>query len=282
MENIKLKIYGKINLTLDIVDKIPDGYHKLDSIMASVNAYDVLSMQKADDVVVFMDGELQTEKNTAYKTLILCKEHFGVGGHVEITKGIPNSAGMGGSSADASGVLYAVNKLYGVPVAELMVIASKVGSDVAFMYFGGIKRCMGRGEILTDLEFFTLNLVLIKPKSGANTKEVFNCYDTKCAKRTRQTKYLLESLKNLRNISVFFSNALQEAAVKVNPEIQDSLDSLKQFCEVVVMTGSGSAVYGITPSRIEAEAIAHLLRDKFDVTLALTTQENGIEEIVNN
>ena len=103
MEQLKIKVYAKLNLMLDIKGVLEDGYHSLDMIMESCSLYDELVCEKSVENSVYMDGVLQDEKNTAYRALEVLTLAYGYKMKVEIKKHIPMCAGVGGSSADAAG-----------------------------------------------------------------------------------------------------------------------------------------------------------------------------------
>ena len=136
MKRISIKVNAKINLSLDITGVREDGYHNLDMIMTSVDVFDIITAQKSDKSQVTMDGQVVEANNTAAKALALLQEKFNIAMNVDIVKGIPFSAGMGGSSADASGVFFCASKLFGISIDEMMPLALKVGCDVPYMIFG--------------------------------------------------------------------------------------------------------------------------------------------------
>jgi len=127
MKCISIKVNAKINLSLDITRVREDGYHDLDMLMTSVDIFDTITAQKSDKSQVTMDGKVVESNNTAVKALTLLQEKFGIAMKVDIVKGIPFSAGMGGSSADASGVFFCASKLFGISIDEMMPLALKVG-----------------------------------------------------------------------------------------------------------------------------------------------------------
>lgn len=162
MYSCKEKAYAKVNLTLDI-SGVKDGYHQLDSLVIALNLYDLITVKKRKDgkIRVFSRGEgseyISEEKNNAYKAAVAFQSEFSCGGaEINVFKNIPVGAGLGGSSADAAGVLRAMKKLFGVvPSPEnerkILAIADKTGSDVRAMYSGGACRMRGRGEYVTDI-----------------------------------------------------------------------------------------------------------------------------------
>ena len=162
MYSCKEKAYAKINLTLDILG-VKDGYHLLDSLVLAIDLYDLITVKKRKDgkIRLYSHGEgsegIPEEKNNAYKAAVAFQSEFSCGGaEISIFKNIPVGAGLGGSSADAAGVLNAMKKLFGVAPSpenerKILSVADRTGSDVRAMYLGGACRMRGRGEIVTNI-----------------------------------------------------------------------------------------------------------------------------------
>ncbi|MEG1645752.1 MAG: hypothetical protein RR374_00145 [Clostridia bacterium] len=182
MSNITLEVNAKINFCLKVTDILPDGYHALDMVNASVGLFDTIEFATSQEIEVFMEGKKCGTENTAFLALFLLKQKYGLGAKVNIKKGIPMMAGLGGSSADASAVLFAYKHLYNdvlqnaILDSDILQIANKIGSDVAYMYFGGFKRCTHKGEVLQDLPFVEKQILIVVPEVCCSTKEVFAEY----------------------------------------------------------------------------------------------------------
>ena len=162
MYSCKEKAYAKVNVTLDI-SGVKDGYHQLDSLVIALDLYDLITVKKRKDgkIRVFTRGEgsesIPEEKNNAYKAAVAFQSEFSCGGaEINVFKNIPVGAGLGGSSADAAGVLRAMKKLFCIAPSpenerKILAIADQTGSDVRAMYSGGACRMRGRGENVTDI-----------------------------------------------------------------------------------------------------------------------------------
>lgn len=265
MNSIKIKVNAKINLSLDITGIRSDGYHLLDMSMASVDVSDILSAEKSDDVSVVMNGKNASCDNTAYKALKLLHEKYGVGMRVEITKGIPFSSGMGGSSADASGVFYCASQLYGIELDQLDESAVRIGCDVPYMMRGGGARVRGVGELIQSTEFAKLTLVIAQREYGASTKEIYAEYDRLHGvfgdSQTSRSQYF---------------NALESAAVSLRPSIARAKEDLLRHTDRVFMTGSGSAYVGLFECEEKARECAESLRGYLFKRVA-STVDKGIE-----
>lgn len=261
MNKIKINVYAKINLALDIVGVREDGYHELEMLNSSVSIYDTVSACKSDKSVVFMDGVQANENNTALKTLQILKENFNIDMRVNIQKRIPFSAGLGGSSADASGVFFCAHKLFGIPLDKLASLAVKVGCDVPYMINGGGARVRGVGEIVEPCEVPQLSLVICQSEYGASTKEIYKTYD-KIGAYPKSGNHF---------------NALEKSAVSLNPNIQLAKERLKRFTDEVFMTGSGSAYVGVFNSLEDAKRCLDSLVGDFVFKGVAQTMSSGIE-----
>ncbi len=260
METVKVKVYAKINLYLDVTGVRADGYHELDMLNVSANIFDTVRACKSDKNLVFMDGRQVAQDNTAYKSLALLEKKFNVKMKIEIQKGIPFSAGMGGSSADASGVFYCAHKLYGIPIENLLPLALKVGCDVPYMIYGGGAIVRGAGEIVIPKTMPQMFLVVCQQEYGASTKDIYRQYD-KIGADGKNSEHF---------------NALEKAAISLNPKIALAKEKLLEFTDEVFMTGSGSAYVGVFDSLEEAKKCEESIGDCIFKSTAITTLR-GIE-----
>lgn len=185
---------AKLNLFLRIVGKRADGFHDLESVMATIGVYDTLVLEAAssgeialtvvDSSPRTMTGLLRLEapagpENLVIRAANLLRERTGCGHGVRITlvKRIPSSAGLGGGSSDCAAALAGLNRLWNLKLSrpELLVLAGELGSDVAFFLADTpLAVCTGRGEQIEPLPCSTrLHFVVAKPKSGLSTPAVF-------------------------------------------------------------------------------------------------------------
>lgn len=279
MEKVILKVYAKVNLGLDILGAYEDGYHKLDMLMTSVDIFDIVSAEKATACSVFMDGVLAGKSNTASKALKLLNEKFGICLRVDITKNIPMCAGLGGSSADASGVFFAAHLLFDIDLSELLSLALQVGCDVPYMIYGGGAEVEGKGEIIRPCILPTLNLLVVQKTLGAMTKEVYSGYDI-CPVKISTIQALLDSFAvNISKKSkIQFFNVLEKSATTLCPTIAESVLLMKSFSDNVFMSGSGSAVIGVFATIEDAENAANEFeKQNYLFAKAATTLPHGIE-----
>ena len=269
MEQIKIRVYAKINLKLDINGTFDDGYHSLNMDMASIDVFDVIKAYKAQKSEVYMDGVLQDEKNTATKAVELLELAYGYPIKIEIEKHIPMKAGVGGSSADAAGVFYCYSKLYGVDTSYMTKLALSVGSDVVYMMKGGPATVKGRGEIVHASDYIPLTMVIAQKSYGGETSQVYKKFD--------EVGRVVNNIIDLGNGKECF-NVLEKPAETICEDILNTKIELSKYTDKVFMTGSGSAVIGIFNSEDEAKACSDKL-DGYIFNKVIKTLPYGIEEI---
>ena len=295
MEKVLVKAPAKLNLTLDIVSRLDNGYHEMDMLMQSVDLYEQVIIKKADTITikcVCPDGKNLPDiplddTNTAYKSVQLFFEAAGIQGGADVTiiKSVPVQAGMGGGSADSAGVLVGLNVLYDKPFSreQLCEIGNKVGADVPFAIMGGTLRATGIGESFEKIPalqdcFF----VVAMPKLGVSTKTGFEQYDKYGSDNRPDTDMLVGHLEN-GDFDAFCRgqiNVMQESC---------GTDDTKQICDIflnngaksALMTGSGSAVYGIFTSVQKHDDILTEISDLTQSSYVLkpTTQGAFVEKI---
>lgn len=276
---MKIKAFGKINLTLDVTGKREDGYHLLDTVMQSVSLWDEIEIFPAKEPGVRLWSNkkyLPTDtKNTAYRAATLFFEHTGLataGVEISLKKVIPSRAGMGGGSTDAAAVLHGLDELFETKlgVSKLMELGAQVGADVPFCVHGGTCRCTGTGEKVEPVPPMPdCFLVLCKPPAGISTPRAYALLDQYPMTRTQATQKMVQALGtgDLRQIGKSLSNRFEETMklmqVKAVEKIMLSAGALG-----AMMTGSGSAVYGIFEGESAAKSCMELLASHGDVFLA--------------
>ncbi len=259
---LKVKAHAKINLTLDVVCRRSDGYHEVEMLMQSVSLADTVSLNKTDSGITLHCSKVGVpldEKNTAYKAARLFLEAARINSGIEITieKKIPMQAGMAGGSADAAGVLFGMNRLFDYPLNEneLLDIAQKVGADVPFCLTGGTRLAGGIGEKLTIMpEMPECFLAVVKPDENISTANAYALVDS-CENLIRpDNKAAVEALSkgDIAALSKQLCNVFEMATGNEKTmRIKNAL--IKNGALGAVMTGSGSAVFGVFLSSQLAE-----------------------------
>ena len=311
----RIKAYAKLNLTLDILGAA-NGFHLLDSLVCTVDLYDLIKISRRADgkITVEMHGMgselIEPEKNNACLAAKKYQNRFGCGGaDIKIYKNIPMGAGMGGSSADAAGVLRGMAKLFGAgSEAQLKELADELGSDTGYMLSGGFARLSGRGERVQKLNATEkLHFFALFPDGGVSTPKCYALYDELaksslatpcpsspiCHSELREESRLTLSQRggcrtatggactqsaitalqsgNVAALANSLSNALTLPATRLNPQIAEAIEELKSFSPLGVnMTGSGSAVYALFESKELCEWARSRYKGKFNSLILKT------------
>ena len=268
--------FAKVNLTLDVLDKRPDGYHDLKSVMQTISIRDdiQIDLETGEPWKLICDQEgIPTDNtNLAWKAAqvffdTLKKDPNGL--TITITKRIPHQAGLGGGSADAGAVLRALNKHYDNPLSILALaeLGSKVGSDVPFCTLCGTAMVEGRGERLRKLpDLPDCFFVVCKPDFSSSTPELFRKLDESVIGKRPDNQAMESALlagdlgKVAENIYNVFDPVVTKEHLELNyiKSIFNSYGSIAQQ-----MTGSGSAVFGIVDNFEYAAVICSMLRDNY-------------------
>ncbi len=274
--------FAKVNLTLDVLGKRPDGYHDLQSVMQTISLRDDVEIDigtgKPWILQCSKEGIPTDERNLAWKAAKVFFEATGKdpdGIEIRITKRIPSEAGLGGGSADAAAVLRALNKHYEYPfsILALAELGANVGSDVPFCTVCGTAMVEGRGERLRKLpDMPDCVFVICKPAFSSSTPELYKKIDeTAIAKRpdnaAMESALLAGDLgKVAQNLCNVFDPVVTEQHLELNyiKSIFNSYGSVGQQ-----MTGSGSAVFAIVPEFEFAAVICNMLRENYpDIYIA--------------
>ncbi|MBR0484279.1 MAG: 4-(cytidine 5'-diphospho)-2-C-methyl-D-erythritol kinase [Oscillospiraceae bacterium] len=272
-KKITLLCPAKINLSLDVTGKRPDNYHTLDSIFQTVSVYDTLEITLADGEGISLECDNPAvpcdESNLAYKAVKAFLHYAGIQAKISIRleKHIPSGAGMGGGSADAAGVLYALNLLteknYSNP--ELREIGVNLGADVPFLLLGGTARAQGIGEVLTSLRPLPeIPLVILKGTESISTPEAYKAIDSLLSPVHPDTSAMLKAVQN-QDVELLCQNCanLFEAVTECQDVSRAEKVLLEHGAQCAVMTGSGAAVFGIFKDSMTAKACAENLRHDF-------------------
>lgn len=265
-KKITLEAPAKINLLLDIICRLPNGYHSLFMVMQTVDLCDTVEVSLRDDGIISLtcsEAALPTDrKNIAYRAAEKFFEAAGIscGADISLTKHIPFEAGLAGGSTDAAAVLKALNTLCGTNFsnAELCEIGVKLGADVPFCICGGTMLAQDIGQVLSELPALKdCFIVLVKPEAGVSTKEAFEAFDTSDSIRHPDCAAMLHAaansdfdgiVQNVGNVFEQFIEVPQRAEIKAIMRNRGSL--------ACCMSGSGPTVFGIFDSKEKAEECA--------------------------
>lgn len=269
---ITVKAAAKINLMLDILEKLPNGYHSLWMIMQSVSVYDRVSVEKKTSGGITIscseDGIPTDERNIAYKA---AEKFFDFCGeedrniHITIEKNIPHAAGLAGGSADGAAVITALNSLYekNLPVKKLCQIGVKVGADVPFCIQGGTMLAQDIGQVLSQLpDMPSCFFVLAKPQQGVSTAEAYAAVDSMNLRHPdSHTMFRSVVDGDLKGIAKSLGNVFEQA-VDVHERVSIKEIMRNNDAMGCCMSGSGPTVFGIFENSENAEKCAQELSKK--------------------
>lgn len=274
---------AKINLTLDILGKRPDGYHEVSMVMQQLEFSDVLRLRegpKGMGIRLLSDvpGFPSSQRNLAYKAAKLIMDKCGVrqGVYIELTKRIPIAAGLAGGSTDAAAVLTSLNEMFslGLGLEELCALGGQIGSDVPFCIQGGTMLATGRGEILKPLPAMPeCHVILAKPQARVSTAWAYQNYRPEAVEKRPETEKIIGclTLGDLTGVGSLLCNVLESVTMKEHADIA----MLKQLmvhhgAMASLMSGSGPTVFGLTPDEERAAYIAEKLRSLTAAQVILT------------
>lgn len=282
---VEVKAYAKLNLTLDVLGRREDGYHDLRMVMQSVQLCDTVTIEDGGGSTVrvksnlgFLPGD---ESNLAAAAALEFFRQTGVEPRpldITLKKVIPVCAGLGGGSSDAAAVLRAMNEICGtgLDLMQLARIGQKVGSDVPYCVLGNTALAEGKGEVLTPLPALPQCwVVLCKPDFSVSTPALFGQIDSVRLRCHPDTDGVLKALKAgdlpgvARRLYNVFEDALPErCAAKVDQVKRVLID---QGALGAVMSGTGSAVYGLFDREQAAKAAYEQLLDLYPETFLTQT-----------
>lgn len=270
---VRVKARAKINLTLDVLGKLSDGYHEISTVMQSIDLFDNITLEKTEQTGIRLEIKGKDlpndETNLAYKAARLFLDTYGKaeGIFIKIKKNIPLSAGLGGGSADAAAVLHGLNELFDLNLKEreLLKLGEKIGFDVPFCLLEGTMLATGKGEKLKRLTTLpTTWIVLAKPPVAVSTKWAYDAYDKLSEKPLHiEQEAMIRAIdeQNIEKIAQNLSNNLEAPVIQHYPLIAE----YKKFFEEhrvfkALMSGSGSAVFAVPESRYQAEVMADIMK----------------------
>jgi len=279
MDFIKIKARAKINLSLDVKAKRPDGYHEVCMVMQTIALHDIVCVEKAGrglEVTCNNPKIPVGSGNIAYRAAQIMMEKYGIDKGIKITidKRIPVAAGLAGGSTDAAAVLKGINTLFslGLEQHELMDIGKSIGADVPFCIKGGTVLAEGIGEILTELvPLPEVSIVLATPKIDVSTAWVYNNLDLNVVRSRPDTCAIINAIekRDIDTLAKNMKNVLETVTVsryRVIDEIKARLVSLGAAGSI--MSGSGPSVFGVfTDAQRAKNAYSEMKDDRWDCFL---------------
>jgi 4-diphosphocytidyl-2-C-methyl-D-erythritol kinase len=255
MTSLIIHSFAKLNIALDVLDKRPDGYHNIESVIQSISLQDTLTISKRDDETISVratdpavpSGEGNLAHGAAVLFLEACRLNTGV--DIEIDKRIPAQAGLGGGSSNAAATLTGMNRLFGNPLSaeQLHTLCSQLGSDVPFFLSGGTGFVSGRGEIVSELPDVALDFIVVKPEFGISTAWAYDALSSQPRPPVYASRAVAEAIRRGDRAKVVsgMGNDFERVADSAFPEIAAIRTGLMALgADGAMLAGSGSAVFG--------------------------------------
>jgi len=273
----RIKSFAKINLGLEITGKRKDGYHDLLTLFQAVDFYDILEFREIRSNDIRLEGTDHSiswdESNLVFKAAALLKEQYSTlrGISILVEKNIPPGKGLGGGSSNAAMTLYALNKIWALHLAreELTELSKELGADVPYFLEGGL--CLGRsrGEEITPLpDQASLCCLLVLPAFSLSTAMVYERLSLSLTSGGKDSKII--RFLGRRELGLL-ENDLEETVFHLYPQLRD-IKSLfqNQGADLSLVSGSGSAVFGLFKNRQQAEVVWKELRKDYEALLVET------------
>lgn len=282
--NLKFRTPAKINLGLYVLGKRPDGFHELETLFQMVSLYDEVELEPREEGVVLeceAPGIPTDGTNLVVRAARMLQESVpraaGKGCRIRLEKRIPAGAGLGGGSGNAALVLWGLNRLWdlGLERSALMEIAARLGSDIPFFLSAPQAIGRGRGEELTPLEpAEKFHVVILFPRVAIPTGEVYQRLKLELTTHPKTITILQKffTQSDIAGLAAHLHNDLESIVLERYPVVRRAREALcAQNAEGVLLSGSGSALFGIFAGRAGAEqAYARLQANDWDVFLTET------------
>ncbi len=271
------RAHAKVNLTLEVGAKRADGYHEVTSVMQRISLWDTVTVQRGTGRDRLLCDAPVTEDENDNLCMRAAKVFFAETGlksdgvTVTLEKRIPMQAGLGGGSSDAAAVLRALRRLYAPDMGDgrLEALAARLGSDVPFFIRGGTQLATGRGEVVAPLPGLTAGwFVVVKPEEGYATAEMYRRLDEPGSVLVRNSRYMQDAVaaNNVHAVAAELHNSFERVVPKGSSlrTIKDALWARGALG--TLLSGSGSAVFGLFDDREAALAAADALQETWPLT----------------
>ena len=286
---LKVLAPAKLNLTLEVLAKRPDGYHEICSVIQSVNLGDSLHFQLGPNIEFECDEpKWLSDKSLVSKAAGLLQQTTGCseGATIEISKRIPLLSGLGGDSSDAAATLCGLNKLWelGLSLAKLLELASQLGSDVAFFLYSGTALVRGRGEIVTPLPSLLHRWVVLVippvPVADGKTRQLYASLKANHYTEGQTTDRLVARLAGGGEItSSMLFNVFESVAFDMFDRLRECREQfLKAGAPSVHLAGSGPTLFTLVGDKVLAEKIYQNLQQQ-GLESYLTNTLTAIDEV---
>ncbi len=286
---VTYKAAAKINLMLDILARLENGYHSLFMIMQSVSLFDEVTVERKEKGGIIISSSEKRipcdETNIAYKAATKFFDKAGIKNRnisIYLDKSIPFAAGLAGGSADGAAVIAALNDLYETNLTqkELCAIGAKVGADVPFCLTGGTRAALNIGDVLSDLPSLdNCFIVLAKPEAGVSTAAAYSEFD-KNSVRHLDTVSMLYAAANGDSDEMFRRTGnIFEQLIEVPQRVEIKKVMYDNGAECSCMSGSGPTVFGIFKQKEHAAKAYSVSKERFEQTYICEPVDSGLIKV---
>ncbi len=256
---------AKINLSLRVLDRRPDGFHEIETLMAPISLFDEIAIAPNESGIRFQcDDAALAKDNLVVRAAELFFEKLKTKPAVAITlkKKIPYGAGLGGGSSDAATTLLGLNEFFGANLAQeqMVELAARIGSDVPFFIYQSTALCRGRGETVSPTKIKSpLSLLLLKPEFSVPTPWAYSRW--RDSREIPNVSYSVQEFKGVQ-----FTNDLERPVFEKFVFLAHAKTWLQKQPEVAValMSGSGSTVFAALKNAADSEKLALRARAELD------------------
>jgi len=260
-----IKAWAKINIGLKILNKREDGFHNIETTLATINLCDLLTLQEiGQGTVVETDmHEVKPEENLCFRAAELFKGRYGImrGVKIDLIKNIPVGGGLGGGSSDAAAVLKGLTKLFNmyIPDDELIELASELGSDVPFFIRGGAAYAKGRGNELRAFKLPHMELIIYYPGYPISTKWAYDEYDKMILTQEVEVDSITQDKKKKIRKGFGLENHFERVVFGKYPDLLDvKTNLLGTGVFFVSLSGSGSCLFAVVDENTRAKVTKYL------------------------
>jgi 4-diphosphocytidyl-2-C-methyl-D-erythritol kinase len=287
---VRYRAPAKINWTLAVKRRRPDGYHEIDTVLQAVSLYDeLIVVSRRKPICLILDDEAGVPKgraNLIYQAWRLLREKYPqrVGGiAVDLEKAIPMGAGLGGGSADAAATLMAVGKLFGLGLEprQLERLAAELGSDVPFFIRGGAARARGRGERIERIasRLPATHLVIVWPGFASPTPAAYDALTPEDFTKRSTAPAAVRALTagKRKALSAAMKNTFDAPLRRIEPRYAAAFEAMERAgLSGVMLAGSGASLFAVARNRAHAMKAQAQLQAEYPWTYAVRTIRNGV------
>jgi len=288
---LRLLAPAKINWTLEVLHRRPDGYHEVRSVVQTIDLCDTVTLRNARHVTIHLHGESgmlagqNVEMNFAYRAAVALRERAGdaAGARIDLEKRVPVAAGLGGGSSNAAAVLRGLNVLWGSNQtdANLIEIAGEIGSDPPFFVVGGTAAVSRRGDHVEALPDAVAPLILLAtPPEGERSHKTSGMFaalspgDFADGYVTIGVREIIEAGRRL--VDDDLNNVFERVTSRTQPLTELAMDALRMQGHVPHLAGAGPSFFLLLPDETLADALTARVRDLgFEPRLVRTLDRDG-------